>query len=153
MSLRKTLMSHRAVPPWVLSVAVIGLGLYNGWEAIRPDGPAMIHARDVESILSASADSVGEITQYLDRTETLNRALTEGDREVVPRLKAEQKALDHLMEERLTAKRATEERLRGEMVATARRVRVDRGILGALLLSFGVWNLVARRGKNSEQAG
>ena len=153
MSLRKTLMSHRAVPPWVLSVAVIGLGLHNGWEAVRPDDPAMIHARYVENILSADADSVWEITQYLDHTETLNRALTEGDREVIPRLVAEQEALNHFMEERWTAKRANEEKLRAEMVATVRRVRVMRGILGGLLLSFGVWNLVAGRGKNSKQAG
>ena len=78
MNLRKTLMSHRAVPPWVLHVAVIGLGLYYGWDAIRPDGPGIIHARDAEDVLSASAETIGEAMEYMDLTERLHRAFKEG---------------------------------------------------------------------------
>ena len=153
MSLRETLMSRRAVLPWALPVAVLGLGLYFGWEAIRPDGPGMIHARDVEDVLSASADSIVEAKEYMAPTERLHRAIKEGDREVIQRLEAEQEALNHRMEERLTAKRAAEEKGRAERAAAVRRARVTFGIVGALLLSLGAWNLIAGRGKNLEQAG
>jgi cytochrome c-type biogenesis protein CcmH/NrfG len=153
MNLRKTLLSHRAVPAWVQPVAVIGLGLYFGWEAIRPDGNRMIRAGDVEDVLAASADLIVDAEDYMDHTERLHRAYKEGDREVLQRVIAEQEALNRRMEERLTAKRATEEKGRAERAVAVRRARVTFGIVGALLLLLGVWTLVAGRSKNSEQAG
>ncbi len=153
MSLRKTLMSHRAVPLWVLPVAVIGLGLYIGWQAIRPDGPEMIHARDVEDDLLASADFIVDAKDYIDHTERLNRAIKEGDREVIQRMIAEQQALNNRMKERLTAKRATEEKRKAEKTVAVWWARILTGILAALFLSHGAWTLVAGRRKNSELAG
>ncbi|MEI8213666.1 MAG: hypothetical protein WCI02_16075 [Planctomycetota bacterium] len=153
MSLPKTLMSHRTVPSWVLPVAVIGLGLYFGWEAIRPDGPGMIHARDAEIVLSASAESIADVKDYMDHTGRLNRAIEEGDREVIQRLVEEQKALNHRMEERLSAKRATEEKRMADKAVAVRWARVVLGIVAALLLWLGAWTLVADRSKNSELAG
>ena len=153
MRLRKTLMSHRVVPPWVLPVAVIGLGLYFGWDAIRADGPGIIHARDAEDILSASAETIGEAKQYMEHTEALQRAFREGDREVIHRVMAEQVALNHRMEERLSANRATEEKKRAERAAAVWWARGTIGIIGILLLSLGAWNLVVGRSNNSEQVG
>ena len=126
MSLQKTLMSRRAVSPWVLPVAMLGLGLYFGWEAIRPDGPGMIPARYVEDVLSASADSIVEAKEYMDHNERLLRAIKEDNREAIQRVIAEQEALNHRMEERLTAKQASEEYESQLRISHFRRVAAGR---------------------------
>jgi len=149
MSLRKTLVSHRDVPPWLLPVFLIGSGLYFGWGAARPDGLGFFRSGDVGNVLSASADYIGDTKEYLDHTETLHRALEEGDREVIQRLMVEQEALNRRIEERSIVMRATEEKGRVERASAMRWERVTLGIAGTVLLSLGVWTLVVGRGKKS----
>lgn len=150
MSLRETLLSHRIVPTWVLAFALIGLGLYFGWESIRPDERGLIYSGDLEAVLSASEDSLEQAKDYMDHIDRLHQAIKAGDQEVIERMVKEQVALNHSMEERLTATRATEDKRSAERAAAVRQARITLGISGALLLSLGAWIIVTWRSENSE---
>ena len=148
MSLREILMTRYTVAPWVLPATIICVGLYFATEALRPDGPGLIQTGNVEESLQSSADSIREVTQYIAHTDTLQRAIKEGDPEVIHRLMAEQEVLNQRMEEHLDATRANDAKRRAIRTVSVRQARFTIGILAALLISLGVWSLAASRSQS-----
>lgn len=148
MSLEKTLNAHRAIPRWLPSVALLGLGLFFGWEAIRPDGPGWLHRDTVQSTIQDSERTMAEIKDYLEKTASLSRAIEGADQDELKRLLAEQKSLNQRMEKSQEERQALEENRRSEKALSERRARIWLGIASGLLVMLSVWDLFAGFGKN-----
>jgi hypothetical protein len=148
---QKTRLSQLVVPSWVLPITAIGLGLYLAWVAIGPHA-GMTRPVDTEVVLSDSTGFISDTKDYLERTERLQQAIQVGDPEVIQRAVAEQEALNRRMQDRLAAKLKSEEKERADLARVVRRERIRTGVIGALLLSFGIWTLASRRSRIAEQA-
>ena len=148
MSLEKTLNAHRVMPRWLLPVALFGVGLFFGWEAIRPDGPGWLHRDTVQSAMRDSEGTMAEIKEYLDKTASLSQAIEGADQDELKRLLAEQKSLNLRMEKSQEERQALEENRRSEKALSERRARIWLGIAAALLVVLSVWDLLAGLGKN-----
>jgi hypothetical protein len=148
---QKTRRSQLVVPSWVLPITAIGLGLYLAWVAIGPLA-GMTRPVDTEVVLSDSTGFISDTKDYLERTERLQQAIQVGDPEVIQRAVAEQEALNRRMQDRLAAKLKSEEKERADLARVVRRERIRTGVIGALLLSFGIWTLASRRSRIAEQA-
>jgi hypothetical protein len=107
---------------------------------------------DTEVVLSDSTGFISDTKDYLERTERLQQAIQVGDPEVIQRAVAEQEALNRRMQDRLAAKLKSEEKERADLARVVRRERIRTGVIGALLLSFGIWTLASRRSRIAEQA-
>ena len=148
MSLEKTLNEHRAIQRWLPSVALLGLGLFFGWEAIRPDGPGWLHRDSVQNAIRNSEGTMAEIKEYLEKTARLSQAIEGADQDELKRLLAEQKSLNQRMKKSQEERQALEENRRSEKVLSERRARIWLGIASGLLVMLSVWDLFAGFGKN-----
>jgi hypothetical protein len=148
MSLEKTLNAHRVMPRWLLPVAFFGVGLFFGWEAIRPGGPGWLHRDTVQSAMRDSEGTMAEIKEYLDKTASLSQAIEGADQDELKRLLAEQKSLNQRMKKSQEERQALEENRRSEKALSERRARIWLGIAAALLVVLSVWDWLAGLGKN-----
>jgi hypothetical protein len=136
------------MPRWLLPVALFGVGLFFGWEAIRPDGPGWLHRDTVQSAMRDSEGTMAEIKEYLDKTASLSQAIEGADQDELKRLLAEQKSLNQRMKKSQEERQALEENRRSEKALSERRARIWLGIAAALLVVLSVWDLLAGLGKN-----
>ena len=148
MSLEKTLNAHRVVPRWLPSVALLCLGLFFGWEAIRPDGPGWLHRDTVQNAIRDSEGTMAEIKDYLEKTASLSQAIEGADQDELKRLLAEQKSLNQRMKKSQEERQALEENRRSEKEISERRARIWLGIASGLLIVLSGWDLFAGFGKN-----
>ena len=148
MSLEKTLNEHRAIQRWLPSVALLGLGLFFGWEAIRPDGPGWLHRDSVQNAIRNSEGTMAEIKEYLEKTARLSQAIEGADQDELKRLLAEQKSLNQRMKKSQEERQALEENRRSEKALSERRARIWLGIASGLFIMLSVWDLLAGFGKN-----
>jgi hypothetical protein len=136
------------MPRWLLPVALFGVGLFFGWEAIRPDGPGWLHRDTVQSAMRDSEGTMAEIKEYLDKTASLSQAIEGADQDELKRLLAEQKSLNQRMKKSQEERQALEENRRSEKALSERRARIWLGIAAALLVVLSVWDWLAGLGKN-----
>ena len=148
MSLEKTLNADRVMPRWLPSVALLGLGLFFGWDAIRPDGPGWLHRDTVQNAIRNSEGTMAEVKEYLDKTASLSQAIEGADQDELKRLLAEQKSLNQRMKKSQEERQALEENRRSEKALSERRARIWLGIASGLFIMLSVWDLLAGFGKN-----
>ena len=152
MSLEKTLNAHRVMPRWLPSVALLGLGLFFGWDAIRPDGPGWLHRDTFQNAKRDSEGTMAEIKEYLDKTASLSQAIEGADQDELKRLLAEQKSLNQRMKKSQEERQALEENRRSEKALSERRARIWLGIASGLLVVLSVWDLLAGLERNRGQS-
>ena len=148
MSLEKTLNADRVMPRWLPSVALLGLVLFFGWDAIRPDGPGWLHRDTVQNAIRNSEGTMAEVKEYLDKTASLSQAIEGADQDELKRLLAEQKSLNQRMKKSQEERQALEENRRSEKALSERRARIWLGIASGLFIMLSVWDLLAGFGKN-----
>ncbi len=148
MSLEKSLTAHRVIPRWFLPRALLGLGLFFGWDAIRPDGPGWLRGDTVQNAIRDSEGTMAEVREYLDKTASFSQAIEDADQDELKRLVAEQGSLNQRMKKRQEERQALEENRRLENALAERRARIWLGIASGLLILLSVWDLFAGFGKN-----
>jgi transcription initiation factor TFIIIB Brf1 subunit/transcription initiation factor TFIIB len=94
------------MPRWLLPVALLGLGLFFGWDAILPDGPGWLHRDTVQNAIRDSEGTMAEVREYLDKTASFSQAIEDADQDELKRLLAEQGSLNQRMKKRQEERQA-----------------------------------------------